>query len=173
MCPELTKKFSCITEVTGEKKFKNPWPHWFVDSWIITHTSFSIWVWEWFVMQQKLTETLILEMSALEHLEGTQCIFLKSQYRAHCERKHCLSFMSPLIQTEVQLSLWERRKIMLPWGGDTVVPPFCPFVLCLSSNCSITPHLEPSFNVDHCVQGPEKYSVSSLQKDKKIHYIIK
>lgn len=55
-------------------------------------------------MQQKLAETLIFEMSALEHLEGTQCIFLKSQYRAHCERGHCVSFMSPLIQTEVQLS---------------------------------------------------------------------
>lgn len=68
-------------------------------------------------MQQKLTETLIFEMSALEHLEGTQCIFLKSQYSAHCERGHCLSFMSPLIQIEVQLSSWERRKITCPWWG--------------------------------------------------------
>lgn len=66
-------------------------------------------------MQQKLAETLIFEMSALEHLEGTQCIFLKSQYRAHCERGHCVSFMSPLIQIEVQLSSWERRKITHPW----------------------------------------------------------
>lgn len=117
MCPEFTKKFSCITEVTREKKFKNLWPRWSVDSWIITHTSFSSWVREWFVMQQKLTETLLFEMSALEHLEGTQCIFLKSQYRAHCERGHHLSFMSPLIQIEVQLSSWERRKNHASLGG--------------------------------------------------------
>lgn len=128
MCPEFTKKFSCITEVTREKKFKNLWPRWSVDSWIITHTSFSSWVREWFVMQQKLTETLLFEMSALEHLEGTQCIFLKSQYRAHCERGHHLSFMSPLIQIEVQLSSWERRKNHASLGGALLfsVPPLHP-----------------------------------------------